>query len=97
MAPIEEFTNEILGSVTGEAITNSASDTEGLIEKHNKTMDKFEKKKKAIRDLITKGEKLAEDKIAPEFLLEKVNVMKKLFADANNSAKDRLADLKVRL
>jgi len=94
MAPIEEFTNEILGSVTGEAITNSASDTEGLIEKHNKTMDKFEKKKKAIRDLITKGEKLAEDKIAPEFLLEKVNVMKKLFADTNNSAKDRLTDLK---
>lgn len=94
MAPIVEFTNEILGNVTREVNTNSVTETDGLIEKHNKTMDKFEKKKKSIRDLITKGEKLSAEGKAPEFLVEKVGSMKKLFSDTTDSAKDRMTDLK---
>merc|ERR1711936_735219 len=57
-------------------------------------MDKLEKKKKDVREIIGRGEKLAEMAKAPQFLGEKLAAMKKLWNDANNEAKQRLDDLK---
>merc|ERR1719361_1933839 len=70
------------------------SQTEDIIDKHTKVMDKLEKKKKDVREIIGRGEKLAEMAKAPQFLGEKLAAMKKLWNDANNEAKQRLDDLK---
>ena len=69
--------------------------TEEIIEKHMKVMDKLDKKKKEVINIISRGEKLAEMAKAPQFLGEKLAAMKKLWNDANNVAKQRLEDLKV--
>merc|ERR1719402_951203 len=68
--------------------------TEEIIEKHMKVMDKLDKKKKEVINIISRGEKLAEMAKAPQFLGEKLAAMKKLWNDANNVAKQRLDDLK---
>merc|ERR1719431_2106761 len=57
-------------------------------------MDKLDKKKKDVRDIIAKGEKLAGEAKAPVFLAEKLAEMKKLWTDTSDSAKQRLDDLK---
>merc|ERR1712123_562505 len=59
-----------------------------------KDMDKLDKKKKEVKDIIGKGEKLAGESKAPVFLGEKLAEMKKLWANTNNEAKQRLDDLK---
>ena len=48
-----------------------------------------------MKDIIGKGEKLAGESKAPVFLGEKLAEMKKLWANTNNEAKQRLDDLKV--
>ena len=90
-----EFTTEQFGQATREVFSGSVSQTEDIIDKHTKVMDKLEKKKKDVREIIGRGEKLAEMAKAPQFLGEKLAAMKKLWNDANNEAKQRLDDLKV--
>jgi len=94
LVPLMEFTNEQLGAATREVQTGSVSQTEEIIEKHGKTMDKLDKKQKEIREILAKGEKLAGEPRAPEFLGRKLGDMKNLWKQTNDSAKDRLADLK---
>jgi len=94
LVPLMEFTNEQLGAATKEVQTGSVSQTEEIIEKHGKTMDKLDKKQKEIREILAKGEKLAGEARAPEFLGRKLGDMKNLWKQTNDSAKDRLADLK---
>ena len=91
-----EFTTEQFGQATREVFSGSVSQTEEIIEKHGKVMDKLDKKKKDVKEIIGRGEKLAEMAKAPQFLGEKLAAMKKLWNDANNEAKQRLDDLKVR-
>ena len=91
-----EFTTEQFGQATREVFSGSVSQTEEIIDKHTKVMDKLDKKKKDVKEIIGRGEKLAEMAKAPQFLGEKLAAMKKLWNDANNEAKQRLDDLKVK-
>merc|ERR1719319_787092 len=68
--------------------------TEEIIEKHLKIMDKIDKKKKDVKDIIMKGEKLADMAKAPVFLGEKLNEMKKLWDNTTSTSKQRLDDLR---
>jgi len=94
LVPLLEFTNEQLGATTREIFTGSVSQTEEIIDKHLKVMDKIDKKKKDVRDIITKGEKLTEMAKAPPFLGEKLAEMKGLWEKTTETAKKRLDDLK---
>lgn len=94
LVPLMEFTNEQLGAATKEVFTGSASQTEEIIEKHSKTMDKLDKKAKEVKDIIAKGEKLAGEAKAPEFLGKKLDEMKNLWKNTNEEAKKRMNDLK---
>ena len=95
LVPLMEFTTEQFGQASREVFSGSVSQTEEIIEKHMKVMDKMDKKKKEVLNIIARGEKLAEMAKAPVFLGEKLAAMKKLWSDANNVAKERLDDLKV--
>ena len=55
-----EFTTEQFGQATREVFSGSVSQTEEIIEKHGKVMDKLDKKKKDVKEIIGRGEKLAE-------------------------------------
>jgi len=94
LVPLMEFTTEQFGQASREVFSGSVSMTEEIIEKHMKVMDKLDKKKKEVINIISRGEKLAEMAKAPQFLGEKLAAMKKLWNDANNVAKQRLEDLK---
>merc|ERR1711892_1396281 len=94
LVPLMEFVTEQFGLATREVFSGSVSQTEEIIEKHGKVMDKLDKKKKEVKDIIGKGEKLAGESKAPVFLGEKLAEMKKLWANTNNEAKQRLDDLK---
>ena len=50
-----------------------------------------------MKDIISKGERLAGENKAPAFLGEKLAEMKKLWSDTNTEAKQRLDDLRVRI
>jgi len=94
LVPLMEFTTEQFGQASREVFSGSVSQTEEIIEKHMKVMDKMDKKKKEVLNIIARGEKLAEMAKAPVFLGEKLAAMKKLWKDANDVAKERLDDLK---
>jgi len=94
LVPLMEFTNEQLGAASKEIFTGSVSMTEEIIEKHLKVMDKIDKKKKDVKDIIMKGEKLADMAKAPAFLGEKLNEMKKLWDNTTSTSKQRLDDLR---
>jgi len=94
LVPLLEFTNEQLGATTREIFSGSVSQTEDIIDKHLKVMDKIEKKKKDVKDIITKGEKLTEMPKAPAFLGEKLSEMKNLWTTTTETAKKRLDDLR---
>ncbi|XP_023346376.1 uncharacterized protein LOC111715290 isoform X2 [Eurytemora carolleeae] len=94
LVPLMEFANEQLGAATREVFSGSVSQTEEIIDKHNKTMDKIDKKAKEVKDVIAKGEKLAGEAKAPEFLAKKLTEMKDLWKKTTDEAKNRLADLK---
>jgi len=94
LVPLMEFVTEHFGLVTREVFSGSVSQTEEIIDKHMKVMDKLDKKKKEVKEIIGRGEKLAGEAKAPEFLGTKLAEMKKLWSDTNNEAKQRLDDLK---
>jgi len=94
LVPLMEFTNEQLSSATREVTSGSVSQTEEIIEKHNKIMDKLDKKQKEVKDIVAKGEKLAGEPKAPEFLAKKLQEMKDLWKRTMDESKQRLNDLK---
>lgn len=94
LVPLMEFTTEQLNAASKEIFTGSVSQTEEIIEKHLKIMDKIDKKKKDVKDIITKGEKLAEQAKAPAFLAEKLGDMKKLWENTMTTSKKRLDGLR---
>ena len=79
--PLMEFATEQFGAASREVFSGdhlsssapllhtkhagSVSQTEDIIDKHSKVMDKIDKKKKDVKDIITKGEKLTEMAKAP--------------------------------
>ena len=65
LVPLLEFTNEHLGAASKEIFTGSVSQTEEIIDKHLKIMDKIDKKKKDVNEIISRGSKLTEMAKAP--------------------------------
>jgi len=94
LVPLMEFVSEQFGLATREVFSGSVSQTEEIIDKHMKVMDKLDKKKKEVKEIIGRGEKLAGEAKAPEFLGAKLAEMKKLWSNTNDEAKQRLDDLK---
>merc|ERR1712215_360343 len=94
LVPLLEFTTEQMGATSREITSGSVSQTEEIIDKHMKVMDKLDKKKKEVKEIIGRGEKLAGEAKAPEFLGAKLAEMKKLWSNTNDEAKQRLDDLK---
>jgi len=94
MAPLAEFANEQLSAASRGVTSANVAETEGLIDKHNKTLEKIDKKKADMKNLIAKGEKLAAEGKAPAFLVEKVNSIKGLWNDTMTVAKDQMTNLK---
>jgi len=94
LVPLMEFTNEQLSAATREVTTGSVSQTEDIIDKHMKVLDKLDKRQKEVKDIIAKGEKLVGEPKAPEFLSKKLQEMKDLWMNTKDEAKKRLDDLK---
>jgi len=94
LVPLMEFTNEQLSAATRDVTTGSVSQTEEIIEKHCKVIDKLDKRQKEVKDIIAKGEKLAGEPKAPEFLAKKLTEMKDLWKKTKEESKQRLDDLK---
>jgi len=94
LVPLMEFATEQFGAASREVFSGSVSQTEDIIDKHSKVMDKIDKKKKDVKDIITKGEKLTEMAKAPGFLKEKLEEMRSLWDKTLSVSKGRLDDLK---
>ena len=60
-----EFTTEQFGQASREVFSGSVSQTEEIIEKRMKVMDKIDKKKNDVKAIIAKGEKLESMPKAP--------------------------------
>jgi len=94
LAPHMEWLQEKRVLATRDINSNSASETEELIEKQEKVLDQLDKKRKLVTELIAKGTKLKDDPKSPSFLCREVNNMKSTWDETNNLAMDRLNRLK---
>jgi hypothetical protein len=94
LAPYMEWMEDMKSKSTRDINTNSASQTEEHIEKHEKNMDQMDKKKKSVMEQITKGEKILIDPKSPKFLDGHVNKLKSLWTECNSEAENRLGSLK---
>jgi len=94
LAPHMEWLLEKKVLATRDINSNSASETEELIEKQEKVIDQLDKKRKLITELIGKGSKLKDDPKSPSFLCREVTNMKTTWDETNNLALDRLNRLK---
>lgn len=94
LAPHMEWLVEKKVLATRDINSNSAGETEELIEKQEKVLDQLDKKRKVITELIAKGTKLKDDPKSPAFLAREVNNMKTIWDETNSLALDRLNRLK---
>jgi len=94
LAPHMEWLQEKRVLATRDINSNSASETEELIEKQEKVIDQLDKKRKLVTELIAKGTKLKDDPKSPSFLCREVNNMKTTWDETNDLALDRLNRLK---
>lgn len=74
--------------------SNSAGETEDLIEKQEKVVDQLDKKAKVVRAILEKGTTLMNKPKAPEFLSREVKRTQALWKETNDSALDRLQRLR---
>jgi len=74
--------------------SNSAGETEELIEKQEKVIDQIDKKRKIFQENIAKGTKLKDDPKSPEFLGREVKKASELWDETNKIALDRLNRLR---
>jgi len=74
--------------------SNSAGETEELIEKQEKVVDQLDKKAKVVRAILEKGTTLMNKPKAPEFLSREVKRTQALWKETNDSALDRLQRLR---
>merc|ERR1712013_272858 len=78
----------------GDINSNSAGETEELIEKQEKVIDQLDKKRKVFQEIIAKGNKLKDEPKCPEFLGGEVKKATDLWSETNNLALDRLNRLR---
>lgn len=74
--------------------SNSAGETEELIEKQEKVIDQLDKKRKVYQAILDKGTALMNKPKSPDFLGREVKRATDLWKETNNSALDRLQRLK---
>lgn len=94
LTPLMEWLEEMVSKSTREVNSNSASQTEEIMERQEKTIDQLDKKRKVVADQQSKGEKILADPKAPKFLQGHIDKLKALWAEANRAADERLGGLK---
>ena len=89
LIPIFEFIDELRNRSVKEIISGSSEHTEEHIEKHEKTLNSLENKKKMVMDFIAKGEKLMEDPNCPKFLDGHVKKLRDAWVDTIDKSQIR--------
>lgn len=79
---------------TRDINSNSAGETEELIEKQEKVIDQLDKKRKVFQEIIGKGAKLRDDPKSPQFLANEVKKAQDQWKETNDIALDRLDRLR---
>jgi len=94
LSPHVEWLEEKKTLANRDINSNSAGETEELIEKQEKVIDQLDKKRKVYMAVIDKGKALMSKPKAPEFLTREVKRAEELWKLTNNSALDRLQRLR---
>lgn len=94
LTPHMEWLTERKVLATRDINSNSAGETEELIEKQEKVIDTLDKKRKVFQEVISKGSKLKDDPKCPVFLGVEVKRASDLWTETNNLALDRLDRLR---
>jgi len=94
LTPLMEWLEESVSKSTREINSSSAGETEEHQERQEKILDQLDKKRKAVMDQKTKGEKILTDPKAPKFLYSHLDKLNALWTEANKAAEDRLKALK---
>eukprot|EP00092_Neocalanus_flemingeri_P002162 GFUD01002302.1.p1 GENE.GFUD01002302.1~~GFUD01002302.1.p1 ORF type:complete len:603 (+),score=206.05 GFUD01002302.1:67-1875(+) len=94
LTPHMEWLVEKRVLATRDINSNSAGETEELIEKQEKVIDQLDKKRKVFQEIIAKGTKLKDDPKCPVFLGREVKTASDLWDETNKTALDRLNRLR---
>jgi len=94
LAPHVEWLEEKKSLANRDINSNSADETEELIEKQEKVIDQLDKKRKVYMAVLDKGKTLMVKPKAPEFLKREVDRAAELWKLTNDSALDRLQRLR---
>jgi len=94
LTPHMEWLVEKRVLATRDINSNSAGETEELIEKQEKVIDQLDKKRKVFQENIAKGTKLKDDPKCPVFLAHEVKKASELWDETNKTALDRLNRLR---
>merc|ERR1719336_3012642 len=94
LTPHMEWLTEKKVLATRDINSNSAGETEELIEKQEKVIDQLDKKRKVFQEVLSKGSKLKDDPKCPVFLGVEVKRASDLWDETNKIALDRLNRLR---
>jgi len=94
LTPHMEWLAEKKQLATRDINSNSAGETEDLIEKQEKVIDQLDKKRRVFKEILSKGEKLRDVPKCPPFLGEEVKRASDLWDETNKLALDRLNRLR---
>jgi uncharacterized protein YozE (UPF0346 family) len=94
LTPFLEWLEESIAKSTREINSNSVSETEEIMTRHEKNLDQLDKKKKVYLEHKAKADKLAQDPKAPKFMQGQLDRLNTLWKDSNNVGDNRLEDLK---
>jgi len=94
LTPHMEWLEEKKVLATRDINSNSAGETEELIEKQEKVIDQLDKKRKVFQEIVGKGNKLKDDPKCPVFLGLEVKRASDLWDETNKLALDRLERLR---
>jgi len=94
LTPHMEWLTEKRVLATRDINSNSAGETEELIEKQEKVIDQLDKKRKVFQEIIAKGTKLKDDPKCPDFLGGEVKKASDMWDETNKTALDRLNRLR---
>lgn len=94
LTPHMEWLVEKKQLATRDINSNSAGETEDLIEKQEKVIDQLDKKRRVFKEILAKGEKLRDVPKCPPFLGDEVKRASQLWDETNKMALDRLNRLR---
>jgi len=94
LTPHMEWLLEKKVLATRDINSNSAGETEDLIEKQEKVLDQLDKKRKVFQEILSKGTKLKDVPKCPAFLGIEVKKASELWEETNKIALDRLNRLR---